>query len=186
MRLIQAVRVFFRILGDAAFAERVARAEAEPGATSAPAAEPAPKRSAAATPAPVAAAPMVRRSEAITLLAVLQREGRLVDFLQEPIDAYPDAQVGSAVREIHRETRQALERIFGLVPAIPTTEGAPHRVAAGCDPARVHLTGQVAGAPPYNGTVVHPGWEATRCDLPEWTGSDSAVRIVAPAEVEVR
>jgi hypothetical protein len=181
MRLSQAFRVFFRVLGDDAFAQRVAAAEN--ASTPAPTATP---QRGAQVSTPTAPTPTPRRSEAITLLAVLQREGRLVDFLQEPIDAYPDAQVGSAVREIHRETRQALERIFGLVPAVTTVEGGTHRVPAGYDPARIRLTGQVAGAPPHQGTVVHPGWEATRCTLPEWTGGDDAVRIVAPAEVEIR
>mgnify|MGYP000881520052 CR=1 FL=1 len=131
-------------------------------------------------------APASRRSEAVTLLAVLQREGRLVDFLQEPIDAYPDAQVGAAVREIHRDTRQALDRIFGLKPALPANEGAEQQVPPGYDPARIRLVGQVTGNPPYRGTVVHPGWEATRCELPDWTGSDASARVVAPAEIEIR
>ena len=30
----------------------------------------------------------------LRILAVLQRDGRLVDFLQEDIDAYSDAQIG--------------------------------------------------------------------------------------------
>ena len=179
MRLSQAFRVFFRILGDAAFAARVA--DAEKGAAPEPAEAPVKT----ATPLRPTSAPS-RRNDAVALLSVLQREGRLVDFLQESIDTYPDAQIGAAVREIHRDTRKAVERIFGLVPAIPTPEGTAHTVTAGYDPARLRLTGQVSGTPPYQGTVVHPGWEATRCELPEWTGTDASARIVAPAEVEVR
>lgn len=185
MRLSQAFRVFFRILGDPAFAERVARAEKAQAAVPEPSARAA-AGAGAPDPSQPAEAAAPRRSEAITLLAVLQREGRLVDFLQESIDAYPDAQVGAAVREIHRDTRRALDRIFGLAPALPVAEGAPHRVLPGYDPARVRLTGAVSGTPPYPGTVIHPGWEATRCDLPEWTGSHEAARVVAPAEVEIR
>lgn len=185
MRISQAFRVFFRILGDAEFAGRVARAESggEPAVRASGAAGAAPPASAAPT-AP--ASTPSKRNDALTLLSLLQREGRLVDFLQESIEAYPDAQIGAAVREIHRDTRKALERVFGLKPAIATAEGASHTVTAGYDPSRVRLTGRVAGSPPHTGTVVHPGWEATRCDLPAWTGSDEAARVVAPAEIELR
>jgi hypothetical protein len=171
MRLTQAFSVFFRILGDAGFAARVARLDP-------PESAPAPAK------APEPAGP--RRSEALTLLGVLQREGRLVDFLQEPIEGYTDAQIGSAVREVHRGCSQVLRRLFDLTPVVPAAEGAAYRVEKGYDPGRVRLTGQVAGSPPWNGTVAHPGWEARRCELPEWTGSAAAERVVAPAEVEIR
>jgi hypothetical protein len=45
--------------------------------------------------------------------------------------------------------------------------------------------GQVAGEPPFQGKLCHHGWEATRCELPEWTGGAPAAMIVAPAEVEL-
>jgi hypothetical protein len=35
---------------------------------------------------------------AVQMLALLQRDGRLIDFLAENIFAYPDAQLGAAVR----------------------------------------------------------------------------------------
>ncbi len=173
MRLGQAFRVFFRILQDGEFAERVAKAESAP-----PGALPAPE--APAEPASPA------RSEALTLLAVLQREGRLVDFLREPVDGYSDAQIGAAVREVHRACGAAIERMFGLQPAMKQPEGATVRIEKGYDPNRVRLTGNVSGTAPYTGTLAHPGWEATRCDLPEWTGDSASARIIAPAEVEIR
>src|SRR5690242_20660684 len=43
-----------------------------------------------------------RVDSAVQLLALLQREGRLLDFLGEPIDSFNDAQVGAAVRAIHK------------------------------------------------------------------------------------
>jgi len=172
MRLSQAFSVFFRILSDAAFAERVARLELpeKPAAPAKPAAVP----------------PPARRHEALTLLAVFQREGRLVDFLQEPIDSYTDVQIGSAVREVHRGCRAALVRLFDPFPALTAVEGASFRVEPGYDPARIRLTGQVAGTPPWQGTVAHPGWEVRRCELPEWTGTAASERVIAPAEVELR
>ncbi len=171
MRLGQAFSVFFRLLRDAAFAERVAQAEQLPASE--------PGASAATPPAPP-------RSDALTLLGVLQREGRLVDFLQEPIATYSDAQIGAAVRDVHRGCRTALERLFGLVPVLDQAEGAEVRVEKGYDPGRLRLTGQVTGSPPYQGTLFHPGWAATRCELPEWTGSAATALVVAPAEVEIK
>ena len=79
-----------------------------------------------------------------------------------------------------------LTRLFALRPAADKQEGADVEVPAGFDPARWRLTGNVAGAPPFRGRLVHPGWEATICQLPTWSGSPSAARIVAPAEVELR
>ena len=186
MRLIQAFQVFFRVLGDAAFAARlVGLRESKPEPAPVPAPPPAAPLIPAAAPT-VAGAGASRRSDALTLLAVLQREGRLVDFLQESIDGYPDAQVGAAVREVHRGCRAALDRMFGLGPAIATPEGGVLRIEKGLDPCRVRLTGPGAGAGTGSGTVVHAGWEATRCELPVWTGGDVAARVVAPAEIETR
>ncbi len=173
MRWSQAFRVFFRILRDPAFAEQVARVEATAEPVAAPVVQP---------PASSGA----RRSEALLLLAALQREGRFVDFLQEGIDEYPDAQVGSAVREVHRACRKVLERFFSLTPVMSQQEGSRVRIDPGYDPGRIRLIGQIAGDPPHTGALVHPGWEATRCDLPEWTGSEAAARVVAPAEVEIQ
>ena len=47
--------------------------------------------------------PVVKKpsGEPLRLLAILQREGRLLDFLLEDISSYQDAQIGVAVRDIH-------------------------------------------------------------------------------------
>src|SRR5260370_3562927 len=42
----------------------------------------------------------------LRMLAVLPRERPLLDFLIEDIPAYPDAQVGFAVREIHKQCQE--------------------------------------------------------------------------------
>jgi hypothetical protein len=170
-----AFKAFFKTMGDPDFAERLlsgAGAEApKPAQVEAPKASPAP------------AAPT--RSEALTLLAALQREARLIDFLMEPIDAYSDEQVGGAVRDIQKDSRATLERMFGLEPLRSDAEGASVEVPAGFDPAAFKLSGNVSGEAPYNGSLVHAGWNATRCDLPAWTGQEASMQIVAPAEVEV-
>ena len=53
------------------------------------------------------------------------------------------------------------------------------------DPAALRLTGNLVGEP-LRGTLQHPGWKATRCEIPQWTGEETSALVVAPAEVEVR
>ena len=123
------------------------------------------------------------RSDALTLLETLQREARLIDFLKEPIQEYTDDQIGAAVRDIHRDAGKTLERLFALRPVEERPEGSPLQV--GSDAVRYRLVGQVTGQPPYQGKLVHPGWQATRCEVPMWTGAEAAARILMPAEVEI-
>ena len=148
----------------------------------APAPEPPKPAAPAAKPKPAVPA----RSEAITLLATLQREARLVDFLQEKLDEYTDEQIGAAVRDVHRDSAAVLDRLFALQPLSKETEGAELEIPAGFDAARFQLVGNVSGQPPFKGHLVHHGWLATRCELPVWSGSESATRIVAPTEVELK
>ena len=181
-RILLAIRVFFRTLFDAAVARQVAQVLKGPEAGGAAVAEP-------ASPAGVKQPPTPRppaRSEALTLLATLQREARFVDFVKEPLGSYTDAQIGAAAREVHRECGKLLERLFALRPILPDQEGAEVGVPAGFDAGRYRLLGNVTGEPPFRGRLTHHGWEATSCDLPSWSGSDPAARVIAPAEVELK
>ena len=186
MRIWLAIRVFFLVLFSGEAARKVQSALA---ASAAPAKSPA--ESDKPTSAPVAskpapAKPKPQRSEALTLLAMLQREARLVDFLQESLAGYEDAQIGAAVRDIHRDAAATLKRLFALSPLSTEGEGASIEVPAGFDPARYQLTGNVSGQAPFRGQLTHHGWQATRCELPEWHGTASAALIVAPTEVEIQ
>jgi hypothetical protein len=144
-----------------------------------------PGKGAAATQAGPAAGPPPRDSadRAAQMLALLQRDGRLVDFLMEDLTAYPDAQIGAAVRDVHAGCRQSLERYLALVPVVEDDEGSAITIEQGTDPARVKVVGNVAGAPPLRGVVRHRGWEATRMALPPLPPTGRS--IIAPAEVEV-
>jgi hypothetical protein len=126
------------------------------------------------------------RSDAIALLAALQREARFVDFIQESLAGYSDAQIGAAARDVHRDCGAVLQRMFALRPAVADEEGKDVEIPAGFDAGRWRLTGNVTGEPPFRGRLVHPGWEATTCELPTWSGGAAAARIVAPAEVELK
>ena len=48
------------------------------------------------------------------MLAILQRDSRLVDFLMEDIAAYSDDQIGAAVRELHDQCRDSIARYVTL------------------------------------------------------------------------
>ena len=129
--------------------------------------------------------PAVVNTEATAtqMLAVLQRDGRLIDFLMEDITPYADAQIGVAVRNVHAGCRQALERYLTLAPVFHGEEGAPVTIEPGRDPATVKLIGNVAGQPPFSGVLRHRGWLVSRIELPALPRTGQLV--VAPAEVEV-
>jgi hypothetical protein len=182
MRIWLAIRVFFRVLLSAAAARAVC--EALDGATPAVAAEPPAAAPRARVAEPVAAKP-ARRSDAISLLATLQREARLIDIVKEPLGNYTDAQVGAAARDVLRDCGRVIDRLFELRPLVDLEEGSPVEVPAGYDTGRYRLTGNVTGTPPFRGRLVHHGWIAARCELPSWSGSAEARMIVAPEEVEV-
>lgn len=130
---------------------------------------------------PVAAKP---GGEALRLLAVLQREGRLLDFLMENIDGIGDAQVGAAVRNIHRHCQKALKDHLSLAAILPGEEDSTVTVPAKFDPSAVRLTGNVTGQPPFTGALRHHGWRVAELKLASpAAGADPMV--VQPAEVEV-
>lgn len=120
---------------------------------------------------------------ALRLLGMLQKEGRLVDFLEEDIEPYSDAQVGAAVRAIHAGCRKALHERMQIARIFAEEDGASVEIPAGFAAAEVRLTGNVHGQPPFRGVLQHGGWRAESVDLPRGTGLDPAV--LAPAEVEI-
>jgi hypothetical protein len=143
------------------------------------------KRSPAAPASATAPAPKAERSDAaaLRLLATLQEEGRLIDFLQEDIAAYGDEQIGAAVRGIHASCAKALRNCVTLEPVLPGTEGDSTTVPVGFDPTGIRLVGNVSGTPPFRGVLRHPGWRARAVTLPARAGQD--VQVIAPAEVEI-
>ena len=182
MRIGLAFRVFFKILFDpelAVAAERIL----EPPQGTGPA-RPIPSRMAHLRDT-VFDVPE-KRSEAITLLATLQREARFVDMVKEPLDEFSDAQVGAAARDVLRDCGKTLDRLFGLCPIVDQPEGSAVDVPRDYDAGCYRLTGNVAGEPPFQGQLVHHGWRAGKCELPTWSGNEASRLVVAPQEVEIR
>lgn len=118
------------------------------------------------------------------LLAVLQRQGRLVDFLFEDLDAYEDAQIGAAVRGIHENCRKAVAKNLSLTAVIDGTEGQEVTIEEGFDPVAVKLTGNVTGEPPFRGILRHKGWRTDKIEMPVLSETQDAA-VIAPAEVEI-
>lgn len=135
-------------------------------------------------PPPVKPAPQVRSSDgALQILGILQRDSRLIDFLMEDISAYSDDQVGAAVRALHDQSRDSLNRYLRLTPIIDGVEGSYTKLDAS-DPSAVKLLGNVpASGKAPGGLLRHKGWRADKIDLPPLPGSGATV--IAPAEVEV-
>jgi hypothetical protein len=175
-RISYAFRCFFSVLSKGEIPEEIA-----PEIVRAPAPAEAPK----AVEAPEAVAPAAETSDrAVQVLALLQREGRLVDFLTEDIAPYQDDQIGAAVRDVHESCRKALERYLRLEPIIAGEEGGAVTVEPGFDPAAIKLIGNVMGRPPMRGVLRHRGWRVKQAHLPPLPDRSSR-DVVAPAEVEV-
>ena len=144
--------------------------------------KPAPKPTTPATPVPAPPKKLVR-SEALTLLAILQREARLVDLVQEPLDQYADAQVGAAARPCLKQCQKALQRVFDLQPLAGQPESSVIDIPASASAVQYQWVGESSGSGD-KGRVVHPGWLAKQCELPQWTGKEEDTHVIAPIEVE--
>jgi hypothetical protein len=176
-RLPVAFGAFFSVLGNPAFAARVI-------ALNQPASEAA--ATVPAKPAPVAPPPMKEATPdaALQLLCLLQRDARLIDFTQEDLSQYSDADIGGVARVLHEGCNKVLREHFTLTPVRPEAEGSRLTLPAGFDARAVRLTGNVVGQAPFTGSLCHRGWRVTETRLPKLAeGHD--VRVLAQAEVEL-
>lgn len=165
---------FFRILLDGLFAARVRQAE-----NSVPALLPrAPTSEPPALPSPPDSTP------ALQLLAILQREGRFVDFLQQDVTGFSDADVGAAARVVHEGCRKVLRAHAELTPIRSEQEGASITVDEGFNATEIKLIGNVRGSGPFKGKLVHRGWRASHFKLPAPMQSHDS-SVLAQAEVEL-
>ena len=171
-RLSLAFRSFFSILFRGTLPPEIAQAlgysKIVPGPKAAP-----------PTPAPK---PQAGPADgAVQILAILQRDARLVDFLMEDISGYSDEQVGAAVRDVQQQSRQSLGRYLRLAPVIDGVEGTFTKIDA-VEPAAVKLVGNVpASGKAAGGLLRHRGWTADQVDLPPAAPGS----LLAPAEIEI-
>lgn len=167
-RISIAFTSFFSALSDPAYAARV--------------------RDLSEVPAPAPAAPIPLRQAspdaALQLLALLQREARLIDFTQENLSSYSDADIGGAARLVHEGCAKVLREHFTLAPVCPEAEGSRITLNQGFDARAVRLTGNVVGQAPFQGVLSHRGWRAGEVRLPKLADSHDAT-VLAQAEVEL-
>lgn len=166
---------FFKILFDGQFAAKCYAPPQLEAPKAEPKEEPKPKK---------VEAPKPSNDPALQLLALLQREGRLVDFLEEDIAAAADDQIGAAARVVHQGCRKALREHVKLAPVRSEEEGDKVSLPEGFSAAEVKLTGNVSGKGPHEGTLRHKGWKVTDIKLPTPVDGHDA-RVIAQAEVEL-
>ncbi len=173
---------FFKVLFDGMFASKVWAAHTGQLALPAPPDEPKlpPK-----PPTPVSAEPRAPSTDsALQLMALFQREGRFVDFLEEDVTTFGDAEIGAAARVVHQGCRKALHDHAKVKSVRDEEEGVKITVAQGTPPSEVKLIGNVAGEAPFKGRLVHKGWRLEGFTLP--TAIDGHdLSVIAPAEVEL-
>ncbi|MBY0454619.1 MAG: DUF2760 domain-containing protein [Burkholderiaceae bacterium] len=174
-RIALAVSSFFSIIASPEFASRVEQLrEGELPVTP-------------VTPVAAPAASAVQHpseAPALQLLGLLQREARFIDFIEEDVALYGDADIGAAARVVHEGCRKVLREHFSLEPVRSESEGSRITLAAGFDATQVRVTGNVVGQPPFVGSLSHRGWRVTDTRLPHQSDSHNHA-IVAQAEVEL-
>ncbi|WP_231131379.1 DUF2760 domain-containing protein [Crateriforma conspicua] len=174
-----AFRAFAAALFDKTVSEKIDAVlsgdDVQPAALPSP--QPRLEPSAASAPAPAPPA----RSEAITLLATLQRESRLVDLVYEDLTNFGDAQVGAAARPCLQQCQKTLQRVLDIRPIETAGEGQTVNIGDQPSPTRYQRVGDGQSATPR---LVHHGWMAGQVSLPEWTGNDDDADVIAPAQVE--
>lgn len=171
-RLSIALRCLLRALGDPNLATVMARALVERG----------PPDSGRAGTAAVLREPPPEG--ALLLLGLLQKEGRVVDFLQQDLSGFSDHEVGAAARVVHAGCRQVLADHFTIVPVREEPEGSEITLAPGFDAACIRPTGNLVGDPPFTGRLVHRGWRVSEVRLPK-VQSIHDFHTLAVAEVEL-
>jgi len=185
--------VFFRVLFDATFAGRTLalragapEAEVEPEEVPEPGAEGVQEPEAKPLPAQPEPAKLhaAQPEAALQLLGLLQREGRLLDFLQEDMSGYTDAQVGAAARVVHDQCKRTLDAHLKFERIRAEEEGSRVSVPKGFAAGEIRLIGNVAGEPPFTGELTHAGWRVAHIELPKLSDGHD-VRVIAPAEVEL-
>ncbi|HZZ81789.1 MAG TPA: DUF2760 domain-containing protein [Gemmataceae bacterium] len=120
----------------------------------------------------------------LLLLTLMQREGRLIDFLLENVDGADNETLGAGVRTIHQACQKVLREHLDMEPVLKGEEKSTVEVPVGFDPSAIRLTGNVTGSPPFKGTLEHHGWRVTKIKVNKPAeGQDGFV--LQPAEVEL-
>ena len=88
---------------------------------------------------------------AYQLLGLLQQEARFIDFAQEDLKGFSDAEIGAVARVVHEGSQKVLGQYFTLAPVSNAEEESAVTVPEGFNPAQFRLTGNVVGQAPFKG-----------------------------------
>ena len=105
-----------------------------------------------------------------------------MDFVQQEVVTFSDAEIGAAARLVHEGCRRALRAHARVVSIRQEAEGAPLTLEQAS--ADVKLVGNVAGSAPFRGVLRHRGWRVEELSLPKLIGEHD-LHVVAPAELEL-
>ena len=193
MRLIIAVRAFFSALftpgasdciADALRLNKFAKQKGEQ-ATSAPVKKSplsiAPREGSLGTTIVDYSKVATSRSDALTLLAVMQKESRILDLIFDDLDGYSDEQIGGASRQVLRDLRDCLDSHVKIESLVDKQEGDVVQIPDAASPIRWKVIGDASA---QSGTLTHAGYVAKKVALPEWTGTEENASVIAPAEVD--
>lgn len=178
MRLGIAIKAFFAALFDRQMAPKIERLLAGQAVSDS---DTQPQAEADAQPPRQPMQQPLSRDPAVTLLATLQREARLVDLVHEDLSQYSDAQVGAAARSCLQQCAGVLNRLFDLRPVVDASEGDRVDVGSDASPMRYQWIGEGTAE---SGRLIHHGWQATKVELPQWAGESADAKVVAPAQVQ--
>lgn len=123
-------------------------------------------------------------AEIAQLLTLMQQHGRLLDFVSEDITHFSDQQVGAVARVLHGGLKKVLADCVRFAPILLPNEQDQVQVAVGFDAQRIRLQGSIHGNGPYQGQLIHGGWQLNAVLLPT-RGADYQACILQAAEVEV-
>ena len=117
------------------------------------------------------------------ILGLFQRDGRLIDFLQEDISQFSDEQVGAAVRDVHKGCAQVLKEYFEIEPVIEKKENSKISVEPDFDKNTIKIIGNVPTKEGKKGILRHHGWKLAESKLPPSTTEKN--NIIQKAQIEI-
>ncbi len=127
----------------------------------------------------------VNNNAAKQLLKILQKQGRLLDFLTQNIDQFNDKEVANAAKVVHRGCNRALKKHCIIKAIYDTNENTNITLNPNFDRSKVNLTGNHHIKSPIKGILIHKGWQIESLSLPTLTEKANP-DILQPAEIEVR
>ena len=118
------------------------------------------------------------------LLFLLQKKGRLIDFLNEDLTMYTDTEIGATVRVVHEGCKAVINEYIKLTPVCNVPESESITLPSDFDKRAIQLFGNIKTNGPYEGRLSHKGWKIIEMHLPK-VNQNTNLDIIAAAQVEL-